>query len=626
MRRGLSLSIVVIGGIIALITIPLILLPILSSIKDTVYSAEERLINAILDNTIRLIDLQFENLYQEKQSRLLEIHRDLKNFTISTVALLRKVKSKSDREIAIHNLRNIKLFIYDESGEKILGSEDIFSPELIRSGIRIAKISGETFMQFRSDDCPYLLYFKYYPKIGWIALAAYSLKKLEEDFKIRYCQSIFNLRNALKNLQLEKTGYIVVISKSGKILLHPNPELEGKEVPREPEKGRSIFKLIKEAATKDKHIFSYLWYSPDGKKIAKKLGFVRYYKPLGWYVMAAVYEEDVREKIKKMSVTIGSVVGIGALLSLLLAISLTRRLRREMKLLLLTWETAQVGIVICSSDGDTIKKINQSFMSLTGKREEELLGKRMSELIHPEDRPIFSKYIATVKEGNQSDCQIRLKKETGENIHVILKSSVCGEGEKEIFLHSLMDISEIIELQLQLERTNEALQKLSSRDHLTGAFNRRMLDIDLAEKLEEAKVREEHVSLIMLDIDHFKRINDTYGHQVGDYILKSLVRIIHSKLRSEDAIYRYGGEEFVIILPGAGKKNAIKVAERLRKVIENYPFTYRKEQPPIKISLTCSFGVATFPEDGTTPDELIRKVDKALYKAKEGGRNRVEIA
>ncbi len=624
MRRGLSLSIIVIVGIIVLITIPLILLPILSSIKDTVYSAEERLINAILDSMIRLIDLQFENLYQEKQSRLLEIHRDLKSFTISTVALLRKVKSKSDREIAIHNIRNVKLFIYDESGKEILGGKNIFPPELIRNGIRVAKISGETFMQFRSDDCPYLLYFKYYPQVKWIALAVYSLKKLEEDFKIRYCQSISNLRNALKDLKLEKSGYIVVISKNGKILLHPNPELEGKEVPREPKKGRSIFKLIKEAATKYKHAFSYFWYSPDGKKIVKKLGFVRYYKPLGWYVMATVYEEDVREKIRRMSIAIGSMVSIGALLSLLLAILLTRRLRREMKLLLLTWETAQVGIAICSSDGDTIRKVNQSFMSLTGKREEELLGERMSDLIHPEDRPIFSKYIATVKEGNQEDCQIRLRKETGENIHVILKSSLCNE--KELFLHSLMDITEIIELQIQLERANEALQKLSSRDHLTGAFNRRTLDTDLAEKLEEAKVREEHLSLIMFDIDHFKRINDTYGHQVGDYILKSLVRLIHSKLRSEDSIYRYGGEEFVIILPGAGKKNAIKVAERLRKVIESYPFTYRKEQPPIKIGLTCSFGVATFPEDGTAPEELIRKVDKALYKAKEGGRNRVEIA
>ncbi|MCD6363404.1 MAG: diguanylate cyclase [Synergistetes bacterium] len=624
MRKALSLSIVVIGGIIVLITIPIILIPVLSSIRDTVYSAEERLINAILNSTIRLIDLQFENLYQEKQSRLMEIHKDLKSFTLSAVALIKKVRGKINKERAIQNLRNIKLFIYDETGKKILGGKSIFPPELIKKGIKSAKISGETFMQFRSEGHPYLLYFKHYPKMGWIAMSTYSLERLEEDFKVRYYQSIFNLRNALKGIKLEKTGYIAILSEDGKILLHPNPKLEGKKIPPEPERGRSMLNLIKEAAKKKKHVFSYLWYSPDGKSIVRKLGFVRYYRPLKWYVLATVYEEDVREKIRRMNTVVGTIVGAGALLSLLLAALLTHRLRREVSFLLLTWETAQVGIAICSGDGHTITSVNRSFSELTGKKEEELIGRSISDLIHPEDRPIFSKYIANVRRGTQEDCQIRFRKETGENIHVILKSSMCSE--KRVFLHSFIDISEIIELQMQLERANEVLQKLSSRDHLTGAFNRRTLDTDLAEKLEEARVREEHISIIMLDIDHFKRINDTYGHQVGDYILKSLVRLIHSKLRSEDTIYRYGGEEFVIILPGASKKNAIKVAERLRKEIESFPFTYRKEEPPLRINITCSFGVATFPEDGATPEELLKRADKALYRAKEGGRNRVEIA
>jgi two-component system cell cycle response regulator len=109
-------------------------------------------------------------------------------------------------------------------------------------------------------------------------------------------------------------------------------------------------------------------------------------------------------------------------------------------------------------------------------------------------------------------------------------------------------------------------------------------------------------------------------------VLKTVAKILRANVRSVDIPCRYGGEEFVIILPGASKKNATKVAERLRREIENFPFTYRREEPPIRINITCSFGVATFPEDGTTPEELIRMVDKALYRAKEGGRNRVEIA
>lgn len=167
------------------------------------------------------------------------------------------------------------------------------------------------------------------------------------------------------------------------------------------------------------------------------------------------------------------------------------------------------------------------------------------------------------------------------------------------------------------ELLEEELEKLATVDKLTSIYNRYKTDLSLEEQIEIAKRYKRPLSIIFFDIDHFKNINDMYGHRQGDEVLKELSRFISNHLRKSDIFGRWGGEEFLIILPETPKNEAIKLAEKLREHIQKHDFG--------KIGqLTCSFGVTTLKE-GDNSETVILRVDKKLYKAKQNGRNRVEV-
>lgn len=156
-------------------------------------------------------------------------------------------------------------------------------------------------------------------------------------------------------------------------------------------------------------------------------------------------------------------------------------------------------------------------------------------------------------------------------------------------------------------------------DYLTELFNHGHFQYLLQTELEKAKATKAPLSLIMLDIDDFKIYNDTLGHQAGDNILKDLAALIKNQSRKMDYVCRYGGEEFTIILPQTGKKEAFEIAERLRADIERHAFIHEEILPNKK--LTVSIGLCSFPEDGSTPSGLIKASDKTLYEAKNKGKN-----
>lgn len=159
----------------------------------------------------------------------------------------------------------------------------------------------------------------------------------------------------------------------------------------------------------------------------------------------------------------------------------------------------------------------------------------------------------------------------------------------------------------------EEAKSFSFHDPLTGLANRRLLQIQFEKSFEGAKRYEKPLSIIMLDIDHFKEYNDTYGHIEGDKLLVSIANILLNDLRSPDYIFRYGGEEFLIMLPETNAKNAGIVAERLRKIVAS------------QLNVTVSLGISSYHQSIQTGEEMIHHADTALYKAKQNGRNRVEI-
>jgi len=168
-------------------------------------------------------------------------------------------------------------------------------------------------------------------------------------------------------------------------------------------------------------------------------------------------------------------------------------------------------------------------------------------------------------------------------------------------------------------RLFEEMQQQALTDGLTGCPNRRSFEMQLKRDLHMATRMHHSLSLIMLDIDHFKHVNDTHGHAAGDVALRMIADGLRQELRGVDTAARYGGEEFAVILPQAGLEGALKVAERLRARVEELDI-------PGVGGVTASLGVATFPAHAGARDLLVTTADRALYEAKHTGRNRVCVA
>jgi diguanylate cyclase (GGDEF)-like protein len=169
-----------------------------------------------------------------------------------------------------------------------------------------------------------------------------------------------------------------------------------------------------------------------------------------------------------------------------------------------------------------------------------------------------------------------------------------------------------------LKMAQSELQEQAIRDHLTGLYNRRYLGETLERELSRATRGNYPVSLVMIDIDHFKNLNDAFGHHMGDSILKSFAEQLMEQTRVEDIICRYGGEEFLVLLPNIPARGAHEIAERWRQVFQETHAFHDENHT----NVTVSCGVAEFPVDGHTAEDLVAAADKSLYQAKALGRNR----
>jgi diguanylate cyclase (GGDEF)-like protein len=166
----------------------------------------------------------------------------------------------------------------------------------------------------------------------------------------------------------------------------------------------------------------------------------------------------------------------------------------------------------------------------------------------------------------------------------------------------------------------DRVKQLAYLDGLTGIFNRRYFELRIAEEIERARRHETGMAVIMVDIDQFKRLNDEFGHLLGDEVLRQVSSILNQQLRKTDVVCRYGGEEFAILLSQTNPQHAAGVAEKLRRLVETWQF------PGVPRPVTISAGAATYPDHGCTRDDLVKAADAGLYAAKQSGRNRVLLA
>jgi diguanylate cyclase (GGDEF)-like protein len=184
------------------------------------------------------------------------------------------------------------------------------------------------------------------------------------------------------------------------------------------------------------------------------------------------------------------------------------------------------------------------------------------------------------------------------------------------------NFSACVALALANLKLRESLRWQSIRDSLSGLFNRRYMEESFEREMRRAVRNQRPLSVLMMDIDHFKNFNDSFGHEAGDTLLTALGVFLRSHTRGEDIACRYGGEEFALILPDAPHGFAYKRAEQLREEVKNLHIQYHGLALE---KITLSIGVSSYPEDGDSPDNLLRIADAALYRAKTEGRNRVVV-
>lgn len=286
-------------------------------------------------------------------------------------------------------------------------------------------------------------------------------------------------------------------------------------------------------------------------------------------------------------------------------------IQSEMKVIVQAIEQTNEMVRITDKDA-IITYVNDAVITETGYTKEELIGQKSSIFKSgKQDESFYKNLWDTVLFGNIYKNVIINKRKDGTLYHEEQTiTPVFDEQNNLSFVSTGHDISERIEVE-------KKLHTLATRDTLTGVYNRYSLNKEIDINIKKYERYEDIFGLLMLDIDHFKNVNDTYGHDVGDLVLKELCSVIENLIRETDVFGRWGGEEFLLILPKTNKDEAISIATRIKNIIEDHKFDYIPQ-------VTVSIGLSVYSQN-IKKEIFLKGVDDALYKAKSTGRNRVEF-
>lgn len=302
-------------------------------------------------------------------------------------------------------------------------------------------------------------------------------------------------------------------------------------------------------------------------------------------------------------------------------------------------ECTPVGIFQVDPD-DLFIYVNTRWQTITGQSLKDILGYPWWHIVHPEDRDrVFQSWAEAEKKEEELSSECRIIRPDGQLHWVLLRSRFFFYDKGKVTIGTVEDITERKNTEekvkiyaAELEQSNKdkdhlikELQSLKTQleisaktDPLTGLLNRRGMN----EQIEQVKIRYERhktpFTFIITDIDHFKHINDTFGHDAGDYILREIAKGLKESLRKQDIIARWGGEEFLILLPETDLRGGITLAEKFRSRVEKELFRHKEHD----IRMTMSFGLSAYEETGDI-DTCIKRADECLYKAKNTGRNKV---
>ncbi|MDD3443581.1 MAG: sensor domain-containing diguanylate cyclase, partial [Sulfurimonas denitrificans] len=272
------------------------------------------------------------------------------------------------------------------------------------------------------------------------------------------------------------------------------------------------------------------------------------------------------------------------------------------------------SIFVHDLDGNFIY-LNEASYITRGYTKDEMLGMKVQELDYSDEKnsaEIYEENLANLQEQlskkEKAVLEVRHRTKDSKILPIEITCKLIKEKDKSYIISIARDISE-------LKAMNKTLEKMANTDNLTGIYNRRKFEEIIKIEMERSARYNSNLSLIMIDIDHFKRINDTYGHDEGDNVIRKTVEIVSKNIRHLDVFVRWGGEEFIVLCPQTESKNASILAEKLRVAIESVNYETLGK-------ITCSFGVTSYIKD-EDKSSFIKRLDTALYSAKDEGRNRV---
>ncbi len=278
------------------------------------------------------------------------------------------------------------------------------------------------------------------------------------------------------------------------------------------------------------------------------------------------------------------------------------------------------GVIVTDKNSNIIFA-NQYFETITGYKVEEIIGKKPSVLksgMH--DNNFYANMWLRLLREEYWQGEIWNRKKDGtvyaERVNICIVHDIFDANEK-YYVAIFSDVTDRKLLESELIKDRELLQEQATYDSLTKLFNRRKMEETIALEIERYKRSDTPLSIIMFDIDDFKQINDTFGHQVGDRTLKQLANLLKDTIRKIDFVARWGGEEFIVLAPQTDIQGGSTLADNLRKTIESTNF-------PCERQVTCSFGATEFKPDDTI-DSLLKRVDDALYVSKKDGKNKITL-
>ncbi len=315
----------------------------------------------------------------------------------------------------------------------------------------------------------------------------------------------------------------------------------------------------------------------------------------------------------------GRVARIANYINVTEAITLKERMDQELSSFYSALDAMPTPVVIAK---ETFQYANPAALQWSGYTKAELSHMHVWDLIQVTD-DLMQRIQANIHRRLQGESflgeypriQVKIKGELPKWAHVVTRT--LWHQNSWVDLMILTDITDSVITEQRMAQERERYRELSELDGLTHIYNRRMFDNQLADMITHASASHRHLTLVMIDIDHFKRVNDQFGHETGDYVLQELAKVVQADLRPTDLFARYGGEEFMIIIPDVHLNHVKALAERLRIRIARHDFK-------IGTQITVSMGITALREQDSTT-RMVHRVDDALYEAKHNGRNQIAL-